>query len=61
MVDEERRNSSSLHTDFSKIVTFHQKYMVLHDLISETTALYAKYWSEYLKARPGFFKYTYRR
>ncbi len=39
--------------DFSMMVSFHQKYMVLHDLISETTQLYTKYWSEYLTSKPG--------
>ncbi len=52
MLEEEKRNTSSLRLDFNKMVTFHQKYMKLHDLVSETTSLYCKYWSEYLKSRP---------
>ncbi len=54
MLDEERRNNtSSLRVDFNKMVTFHQKYMALHDLVSQSTVLYSKYWAEYLKAQPG--------
>ncbi len=53
MSEEEKRNTSSLRLDFNKMITFHQKYMMLHDLVSDTTSLYCKYWSEYLRAKPG--------
>ena len=53
MLEEERRNTSSLRLDFNKMVTFHQKYMTLHDLVSQATSLYSVYWAEYLKAQPG--------
>jgi hypothetical protein len=53
ILEEEHRNNSSMTVDFSMMVSFHQKYMVLHDLISETTQLYTKYWSEYLTSKPG--------
>ena len=35
------------------MVCYHQKYMILHDLISQSTTLYCQYWGEYLKAQPG--------
>lgn len=53
MLEEGRRNTSSMGASFCNVVTFHKKYMALHDLISSTTLLYCTYWSEYLKARPG--------
>ena len=53
MLEEENRVSSSLKENFGKIVTFHKKYMVLHDLISDTITLYCKYWYEFIKAHPS--------
>ena len=56
MTADEQRNSSSLNVNFWKIINFHKKYMVLHDLIYRTIVLYCSYWYEYLKSKPGIFQ-----
>jgi len=58
MLEEERRNTSSMGANFGNVVSFHKKYMRLHDLISDTTKLYCRYWGEYLKSRPGILPLT---
>ena len=53
MLDQEKRNTSVLKQDFNQMISYHQKFMDLQDLISNTTNLYIQYWEEYLKAKPG--------
>lgn len=55
MLDQEKRNSSVLKEDFNQMICYHQKFMSLQDLITNTTNLYIQYWEEFLKAKPGIF------
>ncbi len=55
MLADDSTGSTTNRADFNDLVVFHQKFMSLHDQISQTISLFCEYWEEYLKPKPGIY------